>query len=371
MVPMTTIDLSQYSDEEQQIVGLLQSHTYEQVVAKTGWSKGRIYALALRAGARKTEQRIRERKEERQRRQTEALATMLGNTVKADVLDFMDSLPDNSVDLFLTSIPYNLGKPYGDSPSADSMRAVYYHGWIMQVFSEMARSLKPDGVIFVQVGSTRDWQDRLMPLDILIFEDLRRSGLYFQSRVVWVQPHGLTPASRLAERYETALVWSKQPVARFNPTPARKPQKEPGKRAYKGPNKGQLSSHPLGAWPTNVWDDLGSVRHNNPERQFGTHPAQFPVQLARRAIQLYSMPEQLVCDPFCGSGTTHVAAVETGRSFVGADLFYEHIRDRRIASARPDAVSPLPGVNNDTLAIWQAEARRVETPLLQLDQTGT
>src|SRR3546814_8816561 len=92
----------------------------------SGWSRGRIYRLALRTGARKTERRIQERAEERRRRQAETLAAIVGNTVKADVLDFLDGLPDKSVDLFATSIPYNLGRNYGGSPSADAMRAVYY-----------------------------------------------------------------------------------------------------------------------------------------------------------------------------------------------------------------------------------------------------
>ncbi len=56
----------------------------------------------------------------------------MNSTAKADVLDFLDSLPDDSISAFVTSPPYNLGKKYGDSPSADTMRFTYYHGWLMQ-----------------------------------------------------------------------------------------------------------------------------------------------------------------------------------------------------------------------------------------------
>ncbi len=109
-----------------------------------------------------------------------------------------------------------------------------------------------------------------------------------------------------------------------------------------------------------VWDDIPSVRHNHPDAKFGKHPAQFPVGLAKRAIMLYTQPGELVCDPFVGSGSSHVAAIETGRAFVGADLFYEDLRARRVANAKSDDVSPLPGISDETLAVWQAEARRVE-----------
>lgn len=349
--------------EEARVLTLLHTHTYENVRAETGWSRGRIYQLALRTGARKTEQRIRERAEERRQRQEETFRQIIGSTAKADVLDFLDSIPDESVQLCLFSPPYNVGKDYGAAPGADAMRAVYYHGWIMQVLSEAARILKPGGTLFLQVGSTRDWQDRLMPLDVLLYEDIRRTGLTFQSRVVWTLPHGLTPKNRLAERYETAIVWSKgEQHTVFNPTPARAPQKQPDKRAFKGPRKGQLSGHPLGAWPTNVWSDIPSVRHNHPERAHGAHPAQFPKALARRAILIYTRAGDLVCDPFSGSGTTQESCVETHRAFVGADLFYEDIRARRLAVAAPDTYSPLPGVSDATAAIWQAEARRVDIP---------
>ena len=74
------------------------------------------------------------------------------------------------------------------------------------------------------------------------------------------------------------------------------------------------------------------------------------------------MPGDLVCDVFSGSGTTQLAALETGRAFVGADLFYEDLRAARLAQAAPDLVCHLPGVTDESIAVWQAETIRVETP---------
>lgn len=350
-------------DESQRVLSLLASHTYEQVSAMTGWSRGRIYALALATGTRKTEARIRERAAERRKRQMETFQAMLDSTVKADVLDFLESLPDESVSLHFTSPPYNVGKQYGEGAGADRMRYVYFHGWLMQVVSEMARTLKPGGVVCLNVGKTIDWQDRLMPMDVMLYEDLRAAGLAFQDRIIWESQHGLTPKRRLAGRHEVILVFSKGEPAVFNPTPARKPQKNPGKRAYKGPNRGELSGNPLGAHPSDVWGDIGQVRNNHPERKQGAHPAQFPVALVKRAIQIYTLPGEVVCDTFRGSGSSAVASIETGRRFIGADLFYEDLAAARISAAQPDVVSVLPGVSEEGLAIWQAEARRVEHPV--------
>lgn len=349
--------------EERQVLTLLHQNTYDEVRQQTGWSRGRIYSLAIRVGARKTEDRIRERHVERKRRQVEFLNEVINSTVKSDVLDFLDGIPADSVALHLTSVPYNMGKRYGgdESASADRMRFAYYHGFLMQVISEIARTLKPGGTLFLNLASTRDWEQKLMPLDVLLFEDIRRAGLKFQSRIIWEVPFGLTPKHRLAERYETVLVCSKGDDQTFNPSAARIPQKGPGKRAFKGPNRGKLSGHPLGAHPPNVWR-ITNVSSNHPERRWGTHPAQFPLTLAKRGTLLYSMPGDLVCDCFSGSGTTHYAAIETGREFVGADLFYEDLRARRLADAVPDTVCPLPGVTDQSIAVWQAEARKVQVP---------
>lgn len=339
--------------------------TYDQIREKHGWSRGRIYALALRHGARKTERRIRERAVDRKRRQTETLAALIDQTATADVLDYMDGLPDDSAQLVLTSIPYNLGKAYGSGVNADCMRHVYYIGFIMQVISECSRILAPGGTLFLQVGSTRDEIDQIVPLDVLLFDPIKRSGLAYRSRVAWVVPHGLTPRRRLSERYETALIFSKGEQAVFNPTPGRTPQKQPGKRAFKGQNKGRISSHPFGAWPSNVWT-IPNIGANNGEKT--GHPAQFPLELATRAIQIYTNPGDLVVDPFSGSGTTHVGARATGRAFTGCDLFYEDIRSIRLARAGLSSVCPLPGVTDESVAVWQAEAVRIEyDPQAELD----
>jgi DNA modification methylase len=340
------------------VLAMLGQSTYEDVAQATGWSRGRIWALAKRMNARKTEARIRERAAEREARQREELRASLGQTVTADVLDYLDSLPSGCAKLVVTSPPYNIGKAYGGA-AADGRPYLGYVGWLIMLISEFDRVLADGGTLFLQLGQTRDETGALKPLDEEIGPWLRRTSLVSQSRVVWTIPHGLTPKRRLAERYETALVFSKgEPT--FNATPARIPQKQPGKRAFKGPNKGQLSGHPLGAWPTNVWSDIGNVGHNHPEHS--GHPAQFPVALAKRAVLLYTNPGDLVIDPFNGSGSSQVAAIETGRAFSGCDLFFEDIRGPRIAAASMDPATPLPGVTDESVAVWRAEARRIDVP---------
>lgn len=353
-------------DFDAQVLGHLSGHNYEDTATHFGVSRGKVYGIALAHGARKNELRIRERASERKARQEDMLKSLLEKTATADVLDYLDSLPDSSVQLIVTSIPYNLGKRYGDAPGADNLAHVYYLGWMAMVLSECARVVKPGGVIVVQAGSTRDETDTLVPLDILLFDTIKKTGLSFQNRIAWLIPHGLTPKRRLSERHETALVFAKGEPSVFNATPARTPQKQPGKKAFKGPNKGKISSHPHGAWPSNVWA-ISNIGANHPEKT--GHPAQYPVELARRAIMLYTMPGDLVVDPFSGSGTTHEAARRTGRAFSGADLFYADMRDKRMNGLEMDNVTTLPGVTDETIAVWAAEAREVTSqPTQDIDQ---
>lgn len=369
-MPSTT--KQRLTDEERakldsRILALLPTHTYEQVISLTGCSRGYIYGAALRNNARKTEARIVERREQREARQLEALKELLNSTAKSDVLDFLDNLPDNSINCYFSSPPYNVGKSYGGGVSADIMRHTFYHGWLMQIISEMARTVKPGGVVALNVGKTVDMNGRLMPISHLIYQDLIQSGLQFENEVVWTVPHGLTPKDKLAARHESILIFSKGGASTFNANAARIPQKQPGKRAYKGPNRGELSGHPFGAHPTDVWSDITTVRNNHPDRKHGDHPAQFPVALPKRAIMLYTNPGDLVCDPFSGSGSTHVACVETHRNFIGCDLFYGELRAKRLEHATADSVCVLPGVSDESVAVWQAEARKVEYHCKQLE----
>ncbi len=345
---------------EQDVVGMLATMTYDDIHRQTGWSRGRIYNIAVKYGARKNEDRIAQRRADREAMQVEFLKEVMGTTARADVLDYLAGLPDGCADLVLTSPPYKLGKTYTNKPgcnsSLDTMRFCYYTGWLTMCVAEMERVLKPGGTICLQLGQTKDDGGALYPLDVVLFETLKRLGLTYQSRVIWTFSHGLTPKRRLSERYETMLVFSKGDQQVFNSNAGRFPAKEPHKRAFKGPHNGRLSGHYLGVAPSNVWH-LPQVGHNHPEKT--AHPCQFPLGLAKRAVMLYTNTGATVVDPFSGSGTTHAACIESGRAFTGCDLFYEDERRARLAKVMPDLVTMFPGVTDESSAVWRAEAREV------------
>jgi adenine-specific DNA-methyltransferase len=134
---------------------------------------------------------------------------------------------------------------------------------------------------------------------------------------------------RFSGRHETILWYTKGTDYFFNLDAVRIPQKYPGKRHYKGPNKGKFSGNPLGKNPSDVWN-IPNVKANHIEKT--AHPCQFPVALVQRLIRALTPDGGTVSDPFAGSGSAALAARIEGRSFIGCDLkqSYVEIANERI-----------------------------------------
>ena len=239
-----------------------------------------------------------------------------------DCIDLLQRLPDESVDLVITSPPYCIGKAYED-PHSDVETFTKQHE---RIFPDLYRIVRPGGSICWQVGYHVSPQ-RVVPLDYIIYHvfSTHSSTLPYpfilRNRIIWTFGHGLNTINRFSGRHETILWFSKGPQRTFNLDAVRIPQKYPGKRAYKGPNKGQFSGNPLGKNPSDVWD-IPNVKAKHVEKT--KHPCQFPVALPQRLIKALSNVGALILDPFMGVGTTGVAALIEHRKFVGAEIKREY-----------------------------------------------
>ena len=239
-----------------------------------------------------------------------------------DCLELLKSLPDESVDLVVTSPPYCMGKAYED-PHDDIEKFRKQH---VNIFNELYRVVKKGGSVCWQVGY--HVSDRcVIPLDCIIYniftcmsEELE-SPFVLRNRIIWTFGHGLNSVNRFSGRHETIMWFTKGDQTVFNLDEVRVPQKYPGKRSYKGPNKGRLSGNPLGKNPSDVWD-IPNVKANHVEKT--DHPCQFPVAIPQRLIKALTARNGLVLDPFMGSGSTGVAAIVEDRRFVGAEIQKEY-----------------------------------------------
>lgn len=239
-----------------------------------------------------------------------------------DCMDLLRMLPNESVDLVVTSPPYCIGKEYED-PHNDIESFKEQH---IAMFSELYRVVKPGGSVCWQVGYHIS-EKCVVPLDYIVYDIFTTHSVkldypfILRNRIIWTFGHGLNSTNRFSGRHETILWFTKGKQTVFNLDSVRIPQKYPGKRYYKGPNKGELSGNPLGKNPSDVWD-IPNVKANHVEKT--AHPCQFPVVLPQRLIKALTVPDALVLDPFMGSGTTGVAALIEGRKFVGAELKEEY-----------------------------------------------
>jgi adenine-specific DNA-methyltransferase len=234
-----------------------------------------------------------------------------------DALALTRSIPDDSVDLVISSPPYCMGMPYETSVS--ELDFVKLH---RRLLPKLEKILKPGGSICWQVGHhVRD--GRVIPLDALVYRAAcEKTDLVLRNRVVWTFGHGAHSRRRFSGRHETVLWFTKGNDYHFDLDAVRVPQKYPGKRAYKGARKGEFSGNPAGKNPGDVWD-IPNVKAHHPEKT--SHPCQFPVALAQRFVRSLTRPGEMVFDPFMGSGTTGVAALSLGRDFIGSETQRDYV----------------------------------------------
>ena len=236
---------------------------------------------------------------------------------KGDCLDLLRTLPDESVQLVVTSPPYNIGKEYEKKRALNDYLALQ-----KKVLAECVRVLSPKGSLCWQVGNFVN-AGEIVPLDIPLYNVVAGEfGLQMRNRIVWHYGHGLHASRRFSGRYETISWFTKTADYLFNLDAVRVPQKYPNKKAFKGATKGKLSGHPDGKNPSDVWD-IPNVKSNHIEKT--GHPCQFPVELIERLVLALTDPGDLVLDPFIGTGTSALAALAHKRRAVGAELKPEYI----------------------------------------------
>lgn len=228
----------------------------------------------------------------------------------------MHQIPDNCVALMVTSPPYNVGKDYDDDLAIDD-----YLDLLRRVFTESYRVIEPGGRIAVNVANLG--RKPYLPLNQYVAALLTDIGFDLRGEIIWQK----------AKSAGGSCAWGSWRSAK-NPTLRDVHEyvivASKGSYARKRRGEDTISKEEFLDATVSIWDILPESA-----RRVG-HPAPFPVELPRRLIELYTFSGDLVLDPFLGSGSTAVAAVETGRHYVGYDLSSEYleIAERRIHEGR-------------------------------------
>lgn len=251
-----------------------------------------------------------------------------------EALQTIREIEANKFDLIITSPPYNTGKSYETKTSIEN-----YLETQEEIIEELIRVLSKRGSLCWQIGNYVE-RGEIFPLDIFYYQIFKKHGLKLRNRIIWHFGHGLHASNRFSGRYETILWFTKTDSYIFNLDDVRVPSKYPGKRHFKGPNKGKPSGNPLGKNPSDIWEivskdwdgelwDIPNVKANHPEKT--EHPCQFPIELVERCVLALTNEGSWVLDPFAGVGSTVIAAVKNNRNALGIEKEKNYCR---IADAR-------------------------------------
>jgi DNA modification methylase len=226
----------------------------------------------------------------------------------------MSELPDNCVHLIVTSPPYNVGKEYDQDLTLEE-----YLAFLRRVWCEGLRVLVDGGRMCINVANLG--RKPYIPLHAFILQGALELGFHMRGEIIWNKAASVSPSTAwgswqsaanptLRDVHEYILVFSKGSFSR------KKPAGQPD----------TISRDEFLETTKSVW-----TFPTETARKVG-HPAPFPVELPRRLIQLYTFTGELVLDPFMGSGQTAIAALRTGRHFVGyeTDSGYVKLAEERI-----------------------------------------
>jgi adenine-specific DNA-methyltransferase len=284
-----------------------------------------------------------------------------------DCLYILETIPDEALQLIVTSPPYNIGKEYESRLKLDR-----YLEQQTSVIRECVRCLSPRGSICWQVGNYVD-KGSIIPLDTVLYPIFNYQGLKLRNRIIWHFEHGLHCSRRFSGRYETIIWFTKSDDYVFNLDAVRTPQKYPGKKYFKGPKAGKYSCNPLGKNPGDLWV-IPNVKSNHVEKT--DHPCQFPVELIERLVLSMSNEGDWVFDPFLGTGTTIIAAIRHKRKGAGAEAVSKYVNlareriEQEIAGTlrtRPmnkPVYDPVEAGNSLTIAPWSVSRKKDQMVLL-------
>ena len=221
----------------------------------------------------------------------------------------MSQLPDNSVHLVVTSPPYNVGKDYDDDLSIED-----YQKMLHDVWKEVYRVLVNGGRACINVANIG--RKPYIPLSSMITSDMLSIGFLMRGEIIWNKSASAgtscawgswcSPSNPvLRDTHEYIMVFCKGHFSRQKPINDKK---------HPTITKEQFLEYTKSIWgfPTISAKKLG-------------HPAPYPIELPARFIQLYTYSDDVVLDPFIGSGTTALAATQSRRSYVGYEISKEYI----------------------------------------------
>ena len=233
----------------------------------------------------------------------------MGQVVHGDCVELLNEMPPRSAKLVFADPPYNQGVDYGNGSTADRLPPRDYVEWCDQWITGCRRVLADDGSIWLLISD--EYAAELCVA-------MKRVGLHMRNWIKWRESFGVNCTRKFGRTSRHLLYFVAHP-RKFTFSP--EPVTVLSDRITKYNDN---RANPNGKVMGDVWDDIPRLCGTHKERIAG-FPIQLPLKLLRRIVGVSSSPGDLVVDPFTGSGTTGVAALELGRRFFGLEINGQYV----------------------------------------------
>lgn len=240
-----------------------------------------------------------------------------------DCLDLFKYIPDNSVDVAFADPPFNLKKNY--TSYGDSLEFQEYLDWCEKWISEMVRVTKPSGSIFLHN----------IPKWLTYFATYLNKFANFKHWISWDAP--TSPMGKSLQPAHYGILFYTKEAKGAKIYELRYPHKRDRKQGYLWKDYGGKKDmlHPFGPLVSDVWTDIHRIKHNTKR---DPHPCQLPIHLMDRLILMTTDENDIILDPFSGTGTTAISAKRLGRNFIGFELDrkYVEISQQKLERTQPN-----------------------------------
>ncbi|MDD1703639.1 MAG: site-specific DNA-methyltransferase [Methanoregula sp.] len=230
----------------------------------------------------------------------------INRIICGDARRTLERIPSQSIDLIVTSPPYNFGHSYAQDQHHDTHEWNEYFGKLLEIWRECDRLLKPGGRIAVNVQPL--FSDYI-PTHHLISQQLMSLGLLWKAEFLWEKNNYNAKYTAWGSWRSPSMPYIKY-TWEFIEVFDKGTHKKTGRR-----EDIDLTAEEFKEWVIGRWSFPPEIR-----MKAFDHPAMFPEELPRRVMKLFSYQNDIVLDPFCGVGTTALVARKLKRRFIGIDL---------------------------------------------------
>ena len=266
---------------------------------------------------------------------------LLNKIIQGDCLDLFKNIPDNSIEMTFADPPFNLKKKYNSYK--DSLEFKEYISWCEKWISEMVRVTKPSGSIFVHN----------IPKWLTYFAEILNEKADFKHWISWDAPTAPMGKTLQPSHYGILFYAKNQKELKFYEV--RYPHKRDRKTGYLLKDYGGKKAllHPFGPLVSDVWTDIHRIKHN---KNRDPHPCQLPIHLLERLILMTTDENDVILDPFMGTGTTAIAAKHLGRKYVGFELDQNYVK---IANEKVNNITDDTKIGDCWISFYLDEPRTI------------